>query len=306
MSATVIAPTPALPPVRRASLWEKMLQSFKANAGNDGVSALPSAAQDVTSPTSEKEQFSLSTGVDNNSAPAYERKKSVAARRPSMAPSAAPSAKSGSSRHPSISSTWSRRSSRKGSWWRSSNPEAEDAPPVPAIDRKFSFFSSHNPDEESMSPAASPVQSRRPSYVPRNAASSFLKTTTSLNMSEKTQVDSEKPMALKPLLIKHVELRKDSHAVVAPEKHNMHSMAGICDIAEDVSEDQAPLSPTAAPATLTVPSVRPGHKRADTVTDIKQTVKSGSEPVDSARTSAEMAGTKTIAPVISELEAIEA
>jgi len=55
--------------------------------------------------------------------------------------------------------------------------------------------------------------------------------------------------SLKPIQIKTIELRKDSH--LALEKHGMFSMVGVCDIIEDVdeeaqamAEDDLPISPT--------------------------------------------------------------
>lgn len=280
MNTTVMAPTPALPPVRRPSLWEKMFNGFKINGDkNEGVDT-PSISIEAAPGPTEKYEQPLSTG--------YEKRGSVANRRPSMAPSAK-SEKSATSRHPSISSTWSRRSSRKGSWWRSSNPEADDAPPVPAIDRKFSFFSSHNPDEEELSPAASPVSSRRPSYVPRNAAASFLKTTTPLNTEEKqdvirkASVGDMKATKLKPILVKNLELRKGSQSGL--EKHSMHSMAGICEILEDAAEDETPASPTSVSPT----QVKFSHKR----TDSKVMRPDSTKRMDSSRPSAEVAVTKT-------------
>ena len=55
--------------------------------------------------------------------------------------------------------------------------------------RRISLFSSHNPDEESenCSPASSPTTTRPPIYVPRNAASSHLRTTNPSSLDAKTR-----------------------------------------------------------------------------------------------------------------------
>jgi len=241
MSAAVMSPTPALPMVRKVSIWEKMVAGLKLKDSNNA---------EKKEEVDEVPELSISTGVEKNTLTVYKRNDSIATRGSNVAPSVK-SAKTTNSRTGSFSSNYSRRSSNR--WWRSSNPYDSDAPPVPAIESKYSMFGSHNPDVDSMSPTAPSMGIRRPSYVPRNAASSFLKTTTNPQMKKSEQEDTTKSnmmvhASLKPIQIKTIELRKDSH--FALEKHGMFSMVGVCDIIEDVEEeaqamadDDLPISP---------------------------------------------------------------
>lgn len=247
MAAVVMSPTPALPTLRKASVWDKMFSSFKASNNKKQEEA---EVDDFLMPsTMEKRRcMSTTTGADRTNVVVQRRTQSNATRAASIAPSIR-STKTTASRAGSVSSNMSRRSSKK--WWRSSNPEDEDAPPVPAIDSKFTIGSS-NPEFEPVSViSAAP----RKSYTPRNAAGSFLKTTTQTKMKVSTEEDLNEvnrqleskvsTSSLKPIEIKGIELRKDSH--VALEKNGLFSMAGICDIIEDVDEEQhqaeEPLSP---------------------------------------------------------------
>jgi len=243
MSAAVMSPTPALPMARKVSIWEKILAGFKPKDSKNAEKK-----EEVV----EVPHLSISTGVEKNTPTVYKRNDSIAARGSNAALSIK-SARTANTRAGSFSSNCSRRSSNR--WWRSSNPYDSDAPPVPTIESKYSMFGSHNPDVDSMSPTSpTTLGIRRPSYVPRNAASSFLKTTTNPQMRKNSQDDSTKSnmmvhASLKPIQIKTIELRKDSH--LALEKHGMFSMVGVCDIIEDVdeeaqamAEDDLPISPT--------------------------------------------------------------
>lgn len=252
MTATIMSPTPALPAVRKSSVWEKMFSGFKIGGKKESMS------------DEQLRQSFFSTGFEDNTLPLKKRNASSATmaseyRRPSAAP---PSKSHRSTRAASVCSNMSRRSSKK--WWRSSQPEEEDFPPVPALDNRYTVFGSHNPEVDSTSLPAS----RRPSYVPRNAAGGFLRSTTNTNMKMSTQegldetsrrlnsVSSIKPASasLKPAEIKTTELRKDSHAQA--EKHGMFSMAGICDIIdEEYNNNDSAVSPTTV-------------KRADTPTRV--------------------------------------
>ena len=292
-----MSPTPALPPqqFRKASVWEKMVSGFKI--GNKKEDRLDRESVEDYEPmyVEKPRHFSMSTGVDRANLRVHKRNGSTATK----ASMVAPSDRSTTGRAASVSSAYSRKStsSRKSSrtWWRSSNPEDGDAPPVPTIDARFALFGSHNPDTESL---MSPTASRKPSYVPRNAAGSFLKSTTTNAMKLTTGQELEeasrklslsvaaesKPAqaSLKPLQLKTIELRKDSH--VSPDKHGMSSMSGICDILE-VHEDQyvvddAPVSPGSG-------------GKFDTPN--RQSVEDGVERSDSAKGSPEFTSVKDTA-----------
>lgn len=253
MTATIMSPTPALPALRKTSVWEKMFSGFKIGGKKDDPIEIYEPM-----PTEQERHVSLSTGVDRNTLKVHKRTtsgttRSEAYRRPSVAPSSK-SYKTISSRAPSVCSTMSRRSTKK--WWRSSNSEEKDLPPVPAIDMKFAAFGSHNPDFNSLSPPVSPGFPRQASYVPRNAAGSFLKSTTNPTMKKSVQEDLNEasrrlsavsdskpaPSSLKPIPIKAIELRRDSYA--QPEMHGMYSMAGICDIIDEEQYNESLVSPT--------------------------------------------------------------
>ncbi|KEQ61869.1 uncharacterized protein M437DRAFT_50979 [Aureobasidium melanogenum CBS 110374] len=208
MSVTVLAPTPALPPVRKGSMWGKMFGNFKM--GSEVVPMEDSGMLSPTLPAEKIRMTSVSTGIEQKR-PAYNRKASAVA-----------------------------------------NPDTDaGVPAVPAIDRKFSqfsMFSSHNPDSESvgsLSPTASPTASRRPSYVPRNAASSFLRTTTPLSAEEKAEVCRRESIA-EQLPAPTVSFRTKSVSspkankpapliLTTPAAHGLHSMEGVCEIDDDSS-----------------------------------------------------------------------
>lgn len=191
----------------------------------------------------------------------------------------------------------SRRSSKNSirSWFRSANPDTDvNVPAMPTMDRKFSqfsMFSSHNPDSEHSSPAASPTASRRPSYVPRNAASSFLRTTTPLSSDEKAEVTRRASVA-EQLPTPNLALKARSVSLSArankpapllftsaPADHGLHSMEGACDI-----DDSDLISPRATTFSATSAPRSP----ADTIME---------EPfehqVDSAKASPELYPTKS-------------
>ncbi|KAG9664134.1 hypothetical protein KCU95_g2117, partial [Aureobasidium melanogenum] len=93
-----------------------------------------------------------------------------------------------------------RRSSKtSGSGW-STDRQSDDHAANPkrrTRTRRVSFFSSHNPDEESKtsSPTTSPATTRPPSYVPRHAASGHLRTTAQVSPFEKAINDREASQA---------------------------------------------------------------------------------------------------------------
>ncbi|KAG9687528.1 hypothetical protein KCU95_g10980, partial [Aureobasidium melanogenum] len=247
MSVTVLAPTPALPPVRKGSMWGKMFGNFKM--GSEVVPMEDSGMLSPTLPAEKIRMTSVSTGIEQKR-PAYNRKASVMS-------ATAKDTRSFSESSPSKSRAFSissRRSSKNSirSWFRSANPDTDaGVPAVPAIDRKFSqfsMFSSHNPDSESvgsLSPTASPTASRRPSYVPRNAASSFLRTTTPLSAEEKAEVCRRESIA-EQLPAPTVSFRTKSVSspkankpapliLTTPAAHGLHSMEGVCEIDDDSS-----------------------------------------------------------------------
>ncbi|KEQ94751.1 hypothetical protein AUEXF2481DRAFT_255584 [Aureobasidium subglaciale EXF-2481] len=133
--------------------------------------------------------------------------------------------------------------------------------------RSFSEGSpSKNPDVEvnGASPTVSPTTSRRPSYVPRNAASSFLRTTTPLSSDEKAEVSRRSSVADQPLPASNISIRAKSIAsprtnkpapllFTTPALSGLHSMEGVCEIDDSASlisprggtfsHDSAPHSP---------------------------------------------------------------
>ncbi|CAD0089733.1 unnamed protein product [Aureobasidium vineae] len=248
MSVTVLAPTPALPPVRRkSSMWGKMFGNYKL--GNEVVPMEDSGMLSPSVPMQKMRMASVSTGVEQKSA-TYNRKASTV----SQIGKDSRSCSEGSPSKNRAFSISSRRSSKNSirSWFRSANPETDaDVPAVPAIDRKystFSLFGSHNPDNESvdgLSPTASPAASRRPSYVPRNAASSFLKTTTPLSADEKAEVCRRASVA-EQLPASNISMKARSVSAprankpapllfTTPAAHGLHSMEGACDIDDSAS-----------------------------------------------------------------------
>lgn len=284
--ATVMSPTPALPPVRRVSVWDKMVGTLKTPSKKE---ARNDDDDDIVSPLTGHHSGAVVTAVERRTSNigVHKRNNSSVANRASIAVST----KSAKSRSTSMSSVSSRRSNRSiKNWWRSSNPCDDDTPPVPAIDNKFSMFGSHNPDADAKSPT-SPVTPRR-TYTPRNAAGSFLKTTTtcpmaesaletSLQANEKAQNQlsaARLSVMLKPLQIKSVELRKDSH--IDPGMYGLHSMSGTCEIVDEVVVDskteQVETSYSVKPAT------GKGHKRTDSSLRRPQSAR-----FDSAKTSIE-------------------
>jgi len=202
-----------------------------------------------TMPTQKDRMASVSTGI--------EQKSNIYNRKASALSNSAKEARSFSESSPSKNRAFSissRRSSKNSikSWFRSVNPDTDaGVPAVPAIDRKFSqfsLFSSHNPDSESvgsLSPTASPTASRRPSYVPRNAASSFLRTTTPLSAEEKAEVCRRESIA-EQLPASNVSFKSKSVSsprankpapliLTTPSAHGLHSMEGVCDIDDSSS-----------------------------------------------------------------------
>jgi len=246
MSVTVLAPTPALPPVgRKASMWGKMFGNYKL--GSEVVPMEDSGMLSPGMPVEKTRMASVSTGTEQKNT-TYNRKASTMS---TMAKDSRTVSESSSSKNRAFSIS-SRRSSKNSirSWFRSANPDTDaNIPAMPTMDRKFSqfsMFSSHNPDSESSSPAASPTASRRPSYVPRNAASSFLRTTTPLSTDEKAEV-SRRASVAEQLPVPKLALKARSASVAsplrankpapllftsAPADHGLHSMEGACDIDE--------------------------------------------------------------------------
>lgn len=304
MSVTILAPTPALPPVRRPSMWEKMFGNFKI--GKDDDVEMESGDSGLLSPTMPIVQktrlASVSTGVDQNSA-IYKRNASISTQqavKDTRSCSAPIPGSPSKTRAASISSRRASKSGRRLSWWRSANPEVDaDVPAVPVIDRKFSLFGSHNPDSdvESVSPMPSPTASRRPSYVPRNAASSFLRTTTPLSSEEKAEVIRRASVAELKSPASNVSLRSKSiaHPKVTghkpaplnlanndPASFGMYSMSGVCEI-----DDSAELSPRGATFSIASGPRSP----ADTIMEDSESA------IDSAKASPELAATKHQATV---------
>lgn len=295
-----MAPTPALPPVRRPSVWGKMFGSFRMS-NNTNNQKRDEDEDEYLDELSEKMSASMTTGIENAARPTLQQRhsslaiKTQAPRRVSK-PASIKSTKS-------TASTWSRRSSsRKFSFFQSSNPDDdEDVPPVPALDRSYS-------DED----LKSPLMPKSPSYVPRSAASSFLRTTTPLNKDEKTEIVHsthvpelrEKAAHLKPIIITPVELRRNPQDGL--ERHGMYSMAGVCDIEEDGSEEDVPFSPMSTASSCVSPTtVVFSHKRADTF--LSPSTPRFNRPfahrIDSAKASPELVATKNIHTVaIAELE----
>jgi hypothetical protein len=171
-----------------------------------------------------------------------------------------------------------------------------EVPAVPAIDRKFSLFGSHNPDSdvENTSPMASPTTSRRPSYVPRNAASSFLRTTTPLSADEKAEVCRRASVADQAVPVPTVAFRSMSMAspsrahkpapltfVSAPASHGLHSMEGACEIDDSASDLVSPRGGTFSIASAP-------RSPADTIMEDPVT----ESQVDSAKASPELNPTK--------------
>ena len=293
MSVTVLAPTPALPPVgRKASMWGKMFGNYKL--GSEVVPMEDSGMLSPGMPVEKTRMASVSTGTEQKST-IYNRKASTMS---TMAKDSRTVSESSSSKNRAFSIS-SRRSSKNSirSWFRSANPDTDaNIPAMPTMDRKFSqfsMFSSHNPDSESSSPAASPTASRRPSYVPRNAASSFLRTTTPLSTDEKAEVTRRASVA-EQLPVPNLALKARSVSVAsplrankpapllftsAPADHGLHSMEGACDIDDSdlVSPRGTTFSATSAP-----------RSPADTIME---------EPfehqVDSAKASPELNPTKS-------------
>ena len=293
MSVTVLAPTPALPPVgRKASMWGKMFGNYKL--GSEVVPMEDSGMLSPGMPVEKTRMASVSTGTEQKNT-TYNRKASTMS---TMAKDSRTVSESSSSKNRAFSIS-SRRSSKNSirSWFRSANPDTDaNIPAMPTMDRKFSqfsMFSSHNPDSESSSPAASPTASRRPSYVPRNAASSFLRTTTPLSTDEKAEVTRRASVA-EQLPVPNLALKARSASVAsplrankpapllftsAPADHGLHSMEGACDIDDSdlVSPRGTTFSATSAP-----------RSPADTIME---------EPfehqVDSAKASPELNPTKS-------------
>lgn len=299
MSVTVLAPTPVLPPVRRPSMWEKMFGNFKMGKEDELEMAEPTAMLAPPSPTVQKTRLaSVSTGVDQNTV-MYKRKGSTVTIKDRSCSAPLPDSPS-KTRAGSISSRRASKSGRRPSWWRSANPDTdEEIPAVPAIDRKFSLFGSHNPDTEveSTSPTASPTASRRPSYVPRNAASSFLRTTTPLSSEEKAEVIRKASVADLKAPVSNASLRSKSFAAASaravghkpaplvltsdPATHGMHSMAGVCEIDDSASQLVSPRGGTF--------SVTSGPRSP---TDTIMEDDSADNAIDSAKASPELAPTK--------------
>lgn len=242
--AAVMAPTPALPPVRKASFWGKMFSKNKKGEVSEMIYSEPQSIG-----------ISNSTGYDKSASNLHRRTASTVSKSPvicersgSIAPSIK-STKTTASRAGSFSSSYSRRSSKK--WWGGSSNPDDDVPPVPTIDANLAARA-----DSIMTGGVSPTTVRKPGYMPRNAAGSFLKTTTPARQTTQDQLnevtrklsnqDLKASFAtLKPIQIKPVELRKDSHCNL--ERHGMSSMAGVCDIIDiEEADDEESLSPTSA------------------------------------------------------------
>ncbi|KAH0294542.1 hypothetical protein M436DRAFT_82062 [Aureobasidium namibiae CBS 147.97] len=290
MSVTVLASTPALPPVgRKTSMWGKMFGNYKL--GSEVVPMEDSGMLSPSLPVEKTRMVSVSTGIEQKST-IYNRKASTMS---TMAKDSRTVSESSSSKNRAFSIS-SRRSSKNSirSWFRSANPDTDaNVPAMPTMDRKFSqfsMFSSHNPDSESSSPAASPTASRRPSYVPRNAASSFLRTTTPLSTDEKAEV-SRRASVAEQLPTPNLALKARSVSspvrankpapllfTSAPAEHGLHSMEGACDI-----DDSDLVSPRGT--TFSVASAP--HSPADTI--MEDPIE---HQVDSAKASPELNPTK--------------
>jgi hypothetical protein len=254
---------------------------------------------------------SVSTAVDQNSTATYKRNHSnyahlaIDTRTNSSASASAPISPS----KPRTMSNMSRRSSsrsssssRRFSWWRSANPEENsNIPAVSSVDRKYSLFGSHNPDSDSISVGSvpSPTTSRRLSYVPRNAASSFLRTTTPLSVEEKAEVTRRASVAdLKPT-VSNVSSRPKSIAnpritasnkpaplfftTTSPAYHGLHSMEGACDIDDSTSL----ISPRANMHSYSMP-----HSPADTIMEDSFAESFAENAIDSAKASPEFTASK--------------
>jgi len=269
-------------------MWGKMFGNYKL--GNEVVPMEDSGMLSPSLPVEKTRMASVSTGTEQRNT-IYNRKASTM----SLANNSRTVSESSSSKNRAFSIS-SRRSSKNSirSWFRSANPDTDaNVPAMPTMDRKFSqfsMFSSHNPDSESLngSPTASPTASRRPSYVPRNAASSFLRTTTPLSSEEKAEVSRRASVAEQlptpSIVLKSRSVSSPSPArtnkpapllFTAPAAHGMHSMEGVCDI--DDSELISPRGTTfAAP-----------HSPADTI--MEDPIE---HQVDSAKASPELNPTK--------------
>lgn len=187
------------PPVveqRRPSLW-KVLNPFGGK--NEEKDAFVSTEEvDNDSPVSIAPAAAAELPATNEDERTLKSKRSFSAfkfgsRRPSEAASVKPrqqsppgDTKEVHDRRPSTASVAQRSPGRRPSWFQSSNPDDEDIPRVPALPaqydtrktssaRKMSAFTSTTESTSGSPPAEKP---RRPSYVPKNAASSFLRTTT--------------------------------------------------------------------------------------------------------------------------------
>ncbi|THV70891.1 hypothetical protein D6D28_04826 [Aureobasidium pullulans] len=294
MSVTVLAPTPVLSPVRRASMWEKMFGNFKM-----GKEIVPVGDSGLLSPTisiQKTRMASVSTAIDQKNE-AYNRKPSVSTQMAKDTRSCSEGSPSKTRAFSISSRRTSKSSSRRPSWFRSANPDMDsEVPAVPAIDRKFSLFGSHNPDSdvENTSPMASPTTSRRPSYVPRNAASSFLRTTTPLSADEKAEVCRRASVADQAVPVPTVAFRSMSMAspsrahkpapltfVSAPASHGLHSMEGACEIDDSASDLVSPRGGTFSIASAP-------RSPADTIMEDPVT----ESQVDSAKASPELNPTK--------------
>ncbi|KAJ9623554.1 hypothetical protein H2203_005816 [Taxawa tesnikishii (nom. ined.)] len=182
-------------------------------------------------------------------------------------------------------------SSRRMSWFQSMNPdidsECPEIPPVPSTSetrkmsdqrkmsfnaaatiRRMSMISNTNTDASSI---PSPTTTRRPSYTPRVAASSFLRTTTPMSQESRNNVRRMSLAAGIPgpsfVPPEHYEEwrkegteRKKNETSSNLEKYQMNSLAGVAEIEEEMAPDAMPAAPVSAP-TLQVP--KPPHKRID-------------------------------------------
>jgi len=188
ITTTVFSDMP--PPERRPSTWGKMFGGFKFNENEDGsVPKNKATAEDGLCPV-EKGVFIVHERPNNQSnnnvtPPAEEQKRSLSTafadvfRRGSDQ-----SAKSGRAVSPVRKSSTGQQHPgsqlRKGSLFQSSNPDFDSMDGS----RKLSTTSNHSSGPGSRNGSvAVPTPERRPSYVPRNATSSFL-TSTSLKTAE--------------------------------------------------------------------------------------------------------------------------
>jgi len=180
MSTTYVEPVTAEAPVnslRRRSKWGKIFTGFKFNDSGCNVTEVE-ITDDSKSPSEDGDdadfQKPLKRYSVNETAPIKLQKRNSSfsfiekLRKPSNASSVGPKER------PQKARAASTISNRRSSWFQSSNPDYDGEPVDRTDDTRKTSTISDNSNPTSLSPG----QSRRPSYVPRNAANSFLNTTT--------------------------------------------------------------------------------------------------------------------------------